>query len=114
MWHEPQVVPIRNGGSYDASASLLTRSSDGMPVVLTICLRKPSQLATLPPFSCRHFSMSKRGFGNLRRPSAPVEVPNFKSHEVWRWSSVPPLLCGSLGSRAASLSPHAGSTYPVL
>ena len=46
IWHEPQVVPIRNGGSYEASASLLTRSSDGMPVVLIICLRKPSQLAS--------------------------------------------------------------------
>src|SRR6187399_66820 len=46
MWHEPQAVPIRNGGSTEASASLLTRSSDGMPVVLIICLRKPSQFAT--------------------------------------------------------------------
>ncbi len=55
MWHEPQVVPIRNGGSYEASASLLTRSSDGMPVALIICLRKPSQLARVPPFSCFHF-----------------------------------------------------------
>ena len=36
MWHEPQVVPMRNGGSTDASASLLTRSSEGTPVVLAI------------------------------------------------------------------------------
>jgi hypothetical protein len=32
MWHEPHEVPIRNGGSIDASASLLTRWSDSMPV----------------------------------------------------------------------------------
>jgi hypothetical protein len=33
MWHEPQEVPIRKGGSTEASASLLTRWSDSMPVV---------------------------------------------------------------------------------
>jgi hypothetical protein len=36
MWQEPQEVPIRKGGSTEASASLLTRLSDSMPVTLSI------------------------------------------------------------------------------
>ena len=79
MWHEPQVVPMRYGGSTDASASLLTLASEGMPVCLTSFLLKPSQPAE-PALSCRHFFASKRGLGNLRMPSAPVEVPNLRSH----------------------------------
>jgi hypothetical protein len=36
MWQEPQEVPIRKGGSIEASASLLTRLSDSMPVTLSM------------------------------------------------------------------------------
>src|SRR5918997_1280706 len=63
IWHEPHVVPIRNGGSTDASASLVMRSSEGTPVCC-IVLRKPSHVV-LPAFTWRHFPASKRGFGNL-------------------------------------------------
>ncbi len=46
---------------------------------------------------------SKRGLGNLRIPSAPVEVPNLRSQAECRWSSLPPWLCGSSGSRGRIL-----------
>jgi hypothetical protein len=67
MWQEPQEVPIRKGGSMEASASLLTRLSDSMPVTLSILRLKPDQLA-LPPFTAAQRAASKRGLGNLRMP----------------------------------------------
>ena len=84
MWHEPHAVPIRNGGSIEPSArrlkllSLLFGSLDELAA-------KPSQLARLP-LSLSHRALSKRGLGNLRKPSAPVDVPNARSHDDWRWS----------------------------
>jgi hypothetical protein len=44
---------------------------------------KPDQLA-VPPLSACHLAASKRGLGNLRMPSAPVEVPNLRSQAEWR------------------------------
>ena len=76
-------MPIRKGGSTEASASLLTRESDSIPVVASLVASKPDQLA-LPPFRACHLAALKRGLGNLRMPSAPVEVPNFRSQAEWR------------------------------
>src|SRR5512145_1357584 len=83
MWHEPQDVPIRNGGSTAPSASRLVRPSVVFGLDDSRRL-KPSQVPSLPSFSSRHFSASKRGLGNLRKPSAPVEVPKARSQDDWR------------------------------
>src|SRR5438067_12203048 len=84
MWHEPHVVPIRNGGSTEASANLLTRSSEGMPVVEAIVFLNPSHVPSLPPFRLRQRAASKRGVGKLRKRNAPVDVPKRRSHGEWR------------------------------
>ena len=66
---------------------------------------KPSQLPR-PPFSFSHRSRSKRGLGNLRKPRAPVEVPNARSHDDCRWS----FACGA-GSSGCGRG-HRGNRTP--
>ena len=78
MWQEPQEVPIRNGGSIEPSSSRLTCASPSLPLSPSLRLY-PCQVARLP-LSLTHASRLKFGLGNLRIPSAPVEVPNFRSH----------------------------------
>src|SRR5512134_2610034 len=58
MWHEPQDVPIRNGGSTEPSDMRLVRPS----VVFALADNrrlKPSQVPSSPSLSLRHISASK-------------------------------------------------------
>ena len=64
MWHEPQEVPMRNGGSIEPSASRRTRESADFGSADRV-FANPSQLAR-PPFSFCQRARSKRGLGNLR------------------------------------------------
>ena len=73
-------------------AGLLTSFAKAVPVRERAAIRPVCQRAA-----------SKRGLGNLRKPSAPVDVPNFRSHGDWRWSTLPLRVCGSSGSSGASL-----------
>src|SRR5262245_62054102 len=69
MWHEPQDVPMRNGGSIGPAASRRTRESAdfGSPGFGSgaSVFANPSQLAR-PPFTFSQRARSKRGLGNLR------------------------------------------------
>src|SRR5215203_51096 len=97
MWQAPQAMPMRNGGSIDASARWLTFMS-GLLGSSESRFVSPSQVPRRPPLTFCHFAASKRGLGNLRKPRAPVEVPNARSQELW----ASPAAAGSLKSQAGS------------
>src|SRR5690349_11106501 len=77
IWQDPHDRPIKNGGSMEPSRMRGMAGKSGFAGGMRSLY--PAHVPSRPLFTLRHWSLLNRGFGNLRSPIAPVDVPNRKS-----------------------------------